>query len=146
MLCVEIGCNLLTQWFSKLLSLFCYVLPLEKGLTLHLNKLYISLKSKYSACFLSNLVEIGSMVPGVWSLKFVNAFSLFCYYLLLGKSMVFHLIKFKFCPTQKSVLCEVWPWFRRQIWISEKFTTTTKSTTKGQMLITKAHTCMSLLS
>ena len=133
MLCVEIGCNLLTQWFSKCIITILLCSSLGKGLDPSFEQTVYFPKIQILGMFFVELSWNWLYGSGGMVLNFVNAFSLFCYYLLLGKSMVFHLIKFKFCSTQKSALCEVWPWFRRQIWISEKFTTTTKSTTTDKL-------------
>ena len=88
-------------------------------------------------------------------LNFVNVFSQFRNYLLLGKGGALHFNKFE-TPSPNDALCQVWlklaQWFWRRRWKCEKFTTTTTTTmttttttmNNGQILIRKPHLSLRL--
>ena len=131
--------------FVNVFSLFCYYLPLEKGIALHLNKLE-SPSTKNALCQVCL-----KLTQWFWRrrfLNFVNVFSLFRNYLPLEKGGA--LLKKLESPSPKDALCQVWlklaQWFWRRWWKCEKFTTTTMTPTtdNGQILIRKAHLSLRL--
>ena len=88
--------------FVNAFLLFCYHLPLEKGVALHLNK-FNSPSPKDASC----LVWL-KLALWFWRrrfLNFANAFLLFCYHHPLEKGVPLHLNKVEF-PTIKDALCQ----------------------------------------
>ena len=101
----------LAQWFwrrflniFKIVLLFRYYLPLEKGVTFRLNK-FESPPLKDALC----LVWL-KLARWFWMRRFLNIFNiilLFRYYLLFGKGVALHLNKFD-SPLPMDALCLVW--------------------------------------
>ena len=90
--------------FFNVFSRFCYYLPLEKGMTLHLNK-FVPPSSKDALC----QVWL-NFAQWFWRrrfLNFVNVFSLFRNYLPLEKGGALHLNKLE-SLSPKDALCQVW--------------------------------------
>ena len=93
-----------------------FAIPLEKGGALYLNKLEYSLLTDALCRVWLKLAQ------WFWrrSLNFVIVFSLFRYYLLLGKGLALHLNNLE-SPTPKNALCQVWlaltQWFWRGIFL-----------------------------
>ena len=101
-------------------------------------------KARSSKDLLPRLIEISTVVLEKQIFKFVNIFSLFCYYLALEKSVVGHLNKLE-SPSPKDTLYQAWlklvQWFVRRRRKCEKFTTPTTTTTptnNGQIVIRKS--------
>ena len=112
----------MAKWFWRrrllnlvnVFSLFRNYLPLEKGVTLHLNKLESPLPKDALCQVWLKLTQC------LWRRRFlnvVNVFSLFRYYLPLEKSRALHLNKLE-SPSPKDALCKVWlklaQWFWRR--------------------------------
>ena len=100
---VQIGQAVLEKTFNGNL-LFCYYLPLEKGVAFQLNKLEIPLP-KNALC-----QDWLILAQWFWRRQFLNIFNIilhFCSYLPLEKGVAFHLNKHKF-PPSKDALCHVW--------------------------------------
>ena len=107
-------------------------LPLQKGVTLHFNKLE-SPSPKDALCQVC--LKLAQWFLRRRFLKFVNVFLQFLYYLPLEKGGALHMNKFE-SPSPKDALCHVWlkwdQWFWRRRWKCEKFMTTTTTTTLQQ--------------
>ena len=95
-------------------SLFCYYLPLEKGVALYFNK-FESPSPKDALCLV--WLKLAQWFLRRKFLKFVNVFLLFRYYLPLEKGVAIHLNKIE-SPSPKDALCQVWlklaQWFWRR--------------------------------
>ena len=126
MLCVNFGWN----WPSsseerilnifKIILLFRYYIPLEKGVVLHLNKLtWIHSTQKW---FVPSLVEIGQLSDfgeDFWKNIF-NNISYFCYYLPLELGVALHLNKLE-SPLPSDALCQVWLKLAQWFWKKKIF-------------------------
>ena len=89
--------------------------PLFKGHGPSFEQTYIPFTQ---GCFVPSLVEITSGSGEDGFLNFINAFSLFCYYLGLKKGGTFQLNKLEF-PSPKNVVCHAcWNW-QRDSWEDE---------------------------
>ena len=105
--------------FVSLFSLFCYHLPLEKFMALHLNK-FESLSHKNALCQVWFKLAL-------WFCRrrFLNLVNVFYNYFPLEKGMALHLNKLEF-PSPKEAFCLVWlklvDWFWRKRWKCEKYT------------------------
>ena len=136
MLCAKFGwnCPTILEKILKCWYIFCYVVIISPWKrVLRLNK-FDSPPPKDALCQVSSLVVIGPVVlEEKIFFNFVNLFSLFRNYLPLEKGGALHLYKLE-SPTPKNALCQVGlklvQWFWRRWWKYEKFTTTTKITTK----------------
>ena len=120
----------MAQWFWRrrflnfinVFSLFRNYLPLEKGVTLLLNKVeFPSPKDALCQVWLK-------LAQWFWRrrfLKVVNLFLKFPNYLPFGKGVALHLNKLEF-SWPRDTLCQVWlklaQWFWRRRWKCEKFT------------------------
>ena len=90
--------------FVNVFSLFRFYLPLEYGMTLHLNK-HDFPSPKDALCQV--WLKLALWFLRRRFLKFVNVFSPFPYYLPLEKGGVLHLNKLE-SPSPKNALCQVW--------------------------------------
>ena len=114
---VEIGPVVLKRGFLNILNiilLFCYYLPLEKGMVLHLNKH----KSPSSKDALGQVWM--KLAQWFWRRRFLNILNrnlLFYYYVPLKKGVALHLTKLE-SPLPKDALSQVWlklaQWFWRR--------------------------------
>ena len=101
----------LVQWFFRrflnfvnVIMLFHNYLPLEKGWTLHLNKLESS-SPKDTLCQI--WLKLAQWFWRRRFFNFVNVFSLFRKYLPLEKGGALHLNKLK-SPSPRYALCKLW--------------------------------------
>ena len=128
MLCAMFGWNLLKWFLRRLLnfvivySLFRYNLPIEKGMTLHLNKHESpSPRDVYCQVWLN-------MIQWVWRRRIfylVKVFLLFLYYLPLEKDKALHLNKLE-SPLPKDALYQVW--MKMALWFWKRKVYTEKGT------------------
>ena len=106
----------LAQWFWRrflnsiiVFLLICNYLPLERGITLHMNKHEIPWPKDI-------LCQVG------WNLNFVNVVLLFCNNLPLQMGITLHMNKHEI-PSPKDACAKFgWKSFWRRIWKFEKFT------------------------
>ena len=120
MLCAKFGWNWPMQWFWRrrffnfvnVFSLFRYYLPLEKGGTLHLNKLEFP-SSRDTLCQI--WLKLAHLF---WRRRFfnlINVFSLFHNYLPLEMGGAFLLNKLE-SPSLKDTLCQIWLKLAQLFW------------------------------
>ena len=98
--------------YFNIILIFCYYLPLEKGMALNLKKTWIPF---IQGCFEPNWMKLAQWF---WRRRFLNIFNLillFLYYLPLEKGAALHLNKLE-SPPPKNALCPVWLILAQWIW------------------------------
>ena len=120
--------------FVNIFSLFRFYLPLEYGMTLHLNK-HDFPSPKDALCQV--WLKLALWFLRRRFLKFVNVFSPFPYYLPLEKGGVLHLNKLE-SPSPKNAVCQVW---LKLVVLEKKMKmwTVNGQTDDGHQAIRKAH-------
>ena len=110
----------LSMYFWYLLIISPYYTPRKRSfggyiVILMFKVVWTNMNPLLQGCFVSSLVEIGTVVLEKKILNFINVFSLFRYYLPLGKDMTLHMNKIEF-PSPKYASRQVWLKLATRFW------------------------------